>query len=94
MSAVSSAVEAAITGPAMVSARLTVVQQEDLRRRLVPSRSERKSQLSYAIKTRQKAINAPSWRLSVLGAVSLWHKTAGVSNISISDLEFRVDQSA
>ena len=42
MSAVSSAVEAAITGPAMVSARLTVVQQEDLRRRLVPSGSREK----------------------------------------------------
>ena len=34
--------EAAITGPAMVSARLTVVQQEDLRRRLVPSGSREK----------------------------------------------------
>ena len=49
MSAVSSAVEAAITGPAMVSARLTVVQQEDLRRRLVPSGSREKEGAKPAV---------------------------------------------
>lgn len=40
MSAVSSAVEAAITGPELVSARLTVEQQLDLRIRLVHYRSD------------------------------------------------------